>query len=664
MTGEKNQYSKRQAWLLTVLALILVNLIVGAITFRSYGDSLDEPRFREYAGQSLAAYTKWLRPSYVPDFGGDDLRYYGPAYAMEIRLIVRLLGLPATGPLAGDVWHLAGFITFQGAVLCFFFLARRWLSHWASFGMALLFATQPLLWGHAFINPKDSPFLAFFLASVLIGLWMCDKLLTPLDKLARSPFSLRTWLLSSKQAWQKMPRRSKVGTLVAGAIWFVSIIFLLGGKGYIDNWIVAVVEKWVASDPLSLAGRLFGLFSNQAGSIPLENYIRKAQTLFGYIRNTYFIVGTLLILWIYRVLLPWSIHTAPRTALISFLRGFGRSLITPPVILAGLVLGLTTSVRVLGPLAGLIVGLYALWRGGWKMLASLLAYALIGLVVMYLTWPYLWAAPVKNFIESLNMMSAFPWLGRVLYNGVYYSPNELPWSYLPVLLTSQFTEPVIVLFWAGLAIAAYNLLRHRDSELLGIASVWLVIPLVLIIATRRPLYDNFRQILFLVPPIFLLGGIALERLFQLVRKAPFILATVSLLILPGIVSSIVLHPYEYIYYNSLVGGVKGAFRRYESDYWMTSFREAAMYLNKTAEPDARIVSWIGAPLVQIYSRVDLLVEPEQGNTYDLTGGYNYAVLSSRGGDDEVYPDVNPVFIVERQNAILAVVKHLSPDSSP
>ena len=29
-----------------------------------------------------------------------------------------------------------------------------------------------------------------------------------------------------------------------------------------------------------------------------------------------------------------------------------------------------------------------------------------------------------------------------------------------------------------------------------------------------------------------------------------------------------LHPYEYLAYNSLVGGLKGAARRYETDYWV------------------------------------------------------------------------------------------------
>jgi len=46
---------------------------------------------------------------------------------------------------------------------------------------AALFATQPLLFGHAFINQKDTPFLAFFLISVVVGMHTVDRLPTRRD---------------------------------------------------------------------------------------------------------------------------------------------------------------------------------------------------------------------------------------------------------------------------------------------------------------------------------------------------------------------------------------------------------------------------------------------------------------------------------------------------
>ncbi len=39
-----------------------------------------------------------------------------------------------------------------------------------------------------------------------------------------------------------------------------------------------------------------------------------------------------------------------------------------------------------------------------------------------------------------------------------------------------------------------------------------------------------------------------------------------------------LHPYEYLVYNSLVGGLDGASRHYDLDYWFGSMPEAINYL--------------------------------------------------------------------------------------
>jgi len=41
-----------------------------------------------------------------------------------------------------------------------------------------------------------------------------------------------------------------------------------------------------------------------------------------------------------------------------------------------------------------------------------------------------------------------------------------------------------------------------------------------------------------------------------------------------------LHPYEYLYYNDLVGGLPGAARRNETDYWVNMMPEAVEQLEE------------------------------------------------------------------------------------
>jgi hypothetical protein len=46
-----------------------------------------------------------------------------------------------------------------------------------------------------------------------------------------------------------------------------------------------------------------------------------------------------------------------------------------------------------------------------------------------------------------------------------------------------------------------------------------------------------------------------------------------------------LHPYEYTYFNRLIaGGLEQANQRFEMEYWGTSFREAANWLNEYYRP--------------------------------------------------------------------------------
>jgi len=120
----------------------------------------------------------------------------------------------------------------------------------------------------------------------------------------------------------------------------------------------------------------------------------------------------------------------------------------------------------------------------------------------------------------------------------------------------------------------------------------------------------------------------------------------------GIVS---LHPYEYIYYNQFIGGVSGAADRFETDYWATSYREAAEYVNNVASPNANI--WVEGPahLVSLFTRDDLRIY--SSGELDRAESYEYVVTFTRYDFDKtVYPDAEIVHKIERDDAVLTVIK--------
>jgi hypothetical protein len=170
--------------------------------------------------------------------------------------------------------------------------------------------------------------------------------------------------------------------------------------------------------------------------------------------------------------------------------------------------------------------------------------------------------------------------------------------------------------------------------------------------------------LFLSPPLFVLSGLGLQAIYRRLRIAWRYALFVVILLLPGIFACIQLHPYQYVYYNALVGGTAGAFRRYEMDYWATSYEDATEYLNRTAPQGSIVVVWGADHLVSAVARPDLQVQE-----YRKAGDWEpdaavYAVLSTRHDKDlSLYPDAEVLYQVSRAGAVFAVVKQLQPGSA-
>jgi hypothetical protein len=68
-----------------------------------------------------------------------------------------------------------------------------------------------------------------------------------------------------------------------------------------------------------------------------------------------------------------------------------------------------------------LVCLYFLLRCERRPLGGLVIYATIAGLVTFATWPYLWEAPLGNFIKVIQHMSDNPKAPPVLFNGVITS---------------------------------------------------------------------------------------------------------------------------------------------------------------------------------------------------------------------------------------------------
>jgi hypothetical protein len=99
------------------------------------------------------------------------------------------------------------------------------------------------------------------------------------------------------------------------------------------------------------------------------------------------------------------------------------------------------------------------------------------------------------------------------------------------------------------------------------------------------MYNGIRHFVFVLPPLAVAGGLAgawiAEQLARFGRAAlvAFSLAFVAGIALP-VAGMVRLHPYEYVWFNQISGGVRAAQSRYMLDYWGLAFEQAGAALRQ------------------------------------------------------------------------------------
>lgn len=505
-----------------ILLLLVINLIIGLMTFRSYGLSWDEPLFYDYGEALKYAYTpsNWFSGNFdvTQSFGssGTDHANRGPAYLLVAMPFVSLLKGP--GFDSASAWHLTNFLTFNLGIYLLYRLASKWMSMESALAVAALFTFQPLLWGHAFINPKDIPFLTFFLGAVLFGFELIDDFVT---------------------------------------------------------------------------------------------------------------------------------HHASR--------------ITPKLLLASFFLGIATSIRILGPLAAILVLLYALVQG--IKISDLLKrpiiwlYASLSLVVMFLAWPYLWLNLLEKFTEVFVFMSDNPTQLNVLFAGENYQAGEIPLRYFPTLLAYTLTEPTYLLIAAGMILGFWKA-DNKKRLTLAILLFWFGILAAYILIKRPAMYDGYRHFLFILPPLFIFAGFAFEVLFDWLKQSWQKIILVSAILAFGIPPILQLHPYQYAYYNNFAGGMDEVFRNYETEYWLTCYREAVLGLNQLAEPGTQLFVRREPYIAAYYADSNITVRDFRTEQKDMQSG-DYYLVNTRSNEDLKFLSDEPAVVeVSRMGAVFCVIKQI------
>jgi hypothetical protein len=240
---------------------------------------------------------------------------------------------------------------------------------------------------------------------------------------------------------------------------------------------------------------------------------------------------------------------------------------------------LAIAMHVPRPLASAPAARFAFRAGVAFIPAIVVAYLL-----MIAAWP--WAArEALNPVRALFAFAQFHYPIQTMFSGEAYAMAEVPRWYVPTYLAIKL--PLLTLCGAaiGLALAAAGVganggrePAHRRRETLFVAFV-AAFPVVCQVIAHGPAFTGMRHFLFVVPLLAVLAGVGFDGALSLLATyrralAAAALAAIGLWCAWDVSMLIRLHPYEYMFYNPLVGGLEGALRRYDGDYWVNIMNEA------------------------------------------------------------------------------------------
>ena len=220
-------------------------------------------------------------------------------------------------------------------------------------------------------------------------------------------------------------------------------------------------------------------------------------------------------------------------------------------------------------------------------LPRLASAAAVALVVMAFAWP--WAVMGwHNLFDAATKFSHFSFDMMTELDGQLIKIGQVPATYLSHYLLIRLPE-LLLLGLIAAVVTGGLALRRRSVAAVSLAA-WTplllaaVFPILFSLATRPALYNGVRHFSFVLPPLAIVAGIGLDRALDLLRPKRLASGVFMALLLIVAADNLYLlarlHPYEYVAYNRLVGGPKGAFEHYEGDYWSDSLREASKMLNR------------------------------------------------------------------------------------
>lgn len=226
-------------------------------------------------------------------------------------------------------------------------------------------------------------------------------------------------------------------------------------------------------------------------------------------------------------------------------------------------------------------------------------------------WSLFWQHPIAQLDHAYRTFGIGTNNIEVIVNNRWYcSGSTVPWYYPYWYL--GITTPIPILIFSLLGIIGTlitffhpKLRSNQPTKLLIL--LWLFLPLMRYFIPTIGVIDGVRHFEEVMFPIAALAAIALDATLVFLDRLK---KRIGFMLMLGIYAwlswnIISYHPYQITYFNELVGGVSGAFGKYDLDYWGTSQKAAVEWVNAHAPKNAKIYIVMAPNVAATYLRPDL-----------------------------------------------------------
>jgi hypothetical protein len=230
-----------------------------------------------------------------------------------------------------------------------------------------------------------------------------------------------------------------------------------------------------------------------------------------------------------------------------------------------------------------------------KFTSKLVVYFLATFTLSYILMVMLWPA-------AHNAALSFPYQALVYFSN-FERQTQDTLQYLLTYLPVKIPEILLILVPVGIFIIIHDLIKKQfhSKEFISIVILFIcfIFPLILVVIKKSYLYNELRHVLFTLPTLALFVVVSVNRFLQIYNGKLVKLGLTLIFTLHSILISITLfklHPYQYIYYNHISGGISEAYKKQlPLDYWCTSYKEISGYFLKSVRskgPEVRKKSFL------------------------------------------------------------------------